>query len=83
MIFFLIQKSFLNDKLTFSLSGQGLLRIRQDIDYRFRDAFERLNTTIKYSNILLTVKWNFGKQFAHRSVGSGIENDDITIKEKN
>lgn len=83
MIFFLIQKSILNDKLTFSLSGQGLLRIRQVIDYRFRDAFERLNTTIKYSNILLTVKWNFGKQFAHRSVGSGIENDDITIKEKN
>lgn len=83
MIYFLIQKSFLNDKLTFSLSGQGLLNIRQDRDYRFRNAFERLNTTIKYSNILLTVKWNFGKQFAHRSVGSGIENDDITIKEKN
>jgi hypothetical protein len=83
MIFFLIQKSILNDKVTFSLSGQGLLNIRQNKDYNFRDALERMNIKNNFSNFLLTVKWTFGKQFAHRSVGSGIENDDITIKEKN
>lgn len=76
-----VEKSFFKDRLTLSVSGMQLLGTKtwQTID--FVSAREKTNVDISMTNVLLSLRWTFGKHFASRAVGSVIENDDISTKQ--
>ena len=61
MLSFTIQKSFLKNKLTVSLSGMQLLNTRNKKEFLFRTASETMTNKTYDSNISLSLTWNFGK----------------------
>lgn len=82
MLSFTIQKSFLKNKLTVSLSGMQLLNTRIKKEFLFRTASETMTNKTYDSNISLSLTWNFGKVFMPRRVGDTISNNDIQVKQQ-
>jgi hypothetical protein len=82
MLSFTIQKSFLKNKLTVSLSGMQLLNTRIKKEFLFRTASETMTNKTYDSNISLSLTWNFGKVFMPRRVGDTISNNDIQVKQR-
>ena len=78
---FSIRKSFLKDRLSCSMSFIQILGTKQNHEYRFRSAYERLNVITHISNINCSFTWNFGKKIQLRSMGTTISNDDISVKQ--
>lgn len=82
MLSFTVQKSFLKNKLTVSLSGMQLLNTRVKKEFLFKTASETMINKTYNSNISLSLTWNFGKAFMSRRVGTTISNDDIQVKQQ-
>ncbi|MBQ6204524.1 MAG: outer membrane beta-barrel protein [Prevotella sp.] len=76
-----VSKSLLKDCLTLSARVQGVPKMKQTTHYHFRTEWQRTEFETNMSNIILTAKWNFGKRFTKRDMGTSISVNDITTKE--
>jgi hypothetical protein len=76
-----VSKSLLKDCLTLSARVQGVPNLKQTIYNHFRTEWQRTEIETHMSNIILTAKWNFGKRFTQRDMGTSISVSDITTKE--
>lgn len=76
-----VSKTLIKDCLTLSARMQGVPKMKQTTHHHFRTAWQRTESETNMSNIILTAKWNFGRQFTKRDMGTSISVSDITTKE--
>ena len=76
-----VSKTLIKDCLTLSARMQGVPKMKQTTHHHFRTAWQRTESETNMSNIILTAKWYFGRQFTKRDMGTSISVSDITTKE--
>jgi hypothetical protein len=75
-----ISTNFFKNKINLSLYGRGLLGNNANgfIDVSsYNNFYQKIETTNNYSNLLLTLTYNFGKKFDDKISNNDIDNTDI------
>ena len=78
-----VQKTFLDGKWKLEVGYTDIFSIgsKMRINYRFSNMRQAIDMRLfSLSNLSFTVTFSFGKMFRLRSVGTPINNDDITTK---
>jgi hypothetical protein len=83
MLQLFVQKSMFTDKVDVSLSYMDMFEMfrKSHREYKLKNVNQLYYVDQNISNVVFNITVHLGKQFQKRTVGRGIENDDIITKQ--